>query len=54
MTATYDSRCYDLAELFLLEIPGASDNDMIELAIEIQRVCEEACSRVEEREKPAE
>lgn len=49
-TATYDSRCYDLAELFLLELPGSTENDMIELAIVIQRACEEACSAVEARE----
>lgn len=38
---TYDSRCYDLASIFLEDVPGALDDQCKELAAEIQQTIED-------------
>jgi hypothetical protein len=45
-----DTRCFDLAEDFLSEIKGMTDDDVWALAKDIQTACEDACREVEERE----
>jgi hypothetical protein len=47
---TVDTKSYDLAEHFLSEIPGATEDDYWELARVIQAACEDACREVETRE----
>lgn len=45
-----DNSVYDLAEEFLSTIPGSTEDDVWDLAKEIQTACEDACRKVEERE----
>jgi hypothetical protein len=45
-----DSKSYDLAEHFLSEIPGSTEDDCWSLAEAIQSICEDACKAVESRE----
>jgi DNA-directed RNA polymerase alpha subunit len=44
-----DSKCFDLALLFLNEVEGMTDDDCWALAKDIQTACEDACRAVEER-----
>jgi hypothetical protein len=46
-----DSGCFSLAEKFLAEIEGATEDDMWDLAAAIQQACEDACNEVEDRKK---
>jgi hypothetical protein len=46
-----DPKSYDLAEHFLSEIPGTSEDDIWELARIIQTACEDACREVETRKE---
>jgi len=48
-TKSYDPKSYYLAEHFLSDVDGATDNDRLELAQTIQDVCEEHCRDVEQR-----
>lgn len=47
-----DDRCFDLAEHFLDEIPGATEDDLWALAAAFQREAEDACREVEARTLP--
>jgi hypothetical protein len=49
-----DTKCYDLAEDFLSEVPGSTEDDVWALAKDIQTACEDACREVEDRQKPKE
>jgi hypothetical protein len=42
-----DPKSYDLAEHFLSEIPGVTEDDIWELADTIQTACEDACREIE-------
>ena len=44
----YDTKCYDLAEMFLGEIAGATTTDFEALAQDIQNVIEDHCNALEE------
>lgn len=44
-----DTKAYDLAEAFLEEIEGHTEDDIWDLAHVIQVACEDACREVEER-----
>lgn len=46
----YDSKCYELAELFLREIAGCTERDVERLAQALQDACEDACEEIELRE----
>lgn len=45
-----DSKCWQLAEDFLSEIPGATRRDIDDCAELIQDAVEDACREVEQRE----
>jgi hypothetical protein len=45
-----DTNVFELAELFLSEIPGVTEDDIWTPAKDIQTACEDACREVEERE----
>jgi hypothetical protein len=49
-----DPKAYDLAEDFLSEIKGSTEDDVWELAGILQTACEDACREVEDRQKPKE
>ncbi len=44
-----DTKCWELAEDFMCEVPMSTQNDVRELAEAIQTACEDACQQVEER-----
>jgi hypothetical protein len=46
-----DPACYELAEHFLSEIPGTTEDDLWALAKDLQTACEDACREVEERQQ---
>lgn len=46
-----DPASFDLAEHFLGEIPGVTEDDIWALAKDIQTVCEDACREIEDRLK---
>lgn len=46
-TKSVDDRCYDLAAYFLRDLSGTKEEDIQELAEEIQRRCEDACNVIE-------
>ncbi len=46
---THDSRCYDLAHIFLSDLKGVTEKDITQLAEDIQQQCEDMCREIEER-----
>lgn len=44
-----DTKVYNLAEDFLEEIQGYTEDDVWALAADIQTACEDACREVEQR-----
>jgi hypothetical protein len=51
MSVTYDTECWKLAKHFLGDLKGCTDIDVHELAYDIQQLCQNACTAVEERMK---
>lgn len=49
MAATYDTRCLDLAELLLGDLPGVTRDDIYGLASDFQDAFEGVAHLVEER-----
>lgn len=48
---TYDEACATLARRLLEDVAAATDRDIALLAEALQAACEDACERIEEREK---
>lgn len=48
-----DPKVHDLAQCFLSECPGATEDDTWNLAALIQTACEDVCREVEGRATPA-
>lgn len=47
MTRTFDSKCWDLACHFLADLPDATDEDRIELAVDFQALADDYCNDLE-------
>jgi hypothetical protein len=46
----FDTACLEAARVMLGDVKGSTTDDVLNLAEAIQRVCEDACREVEERE----